>query len=55
MEILNLGIGDANQEGYACADPTPNAVLRIQRLRDNGNGSVSRHRQRGRVHLRRRA
>jgi hypothetical protein len=41
MEILNLGIGDANQEGYACGDPTPNAVLRIQRLRDNGNSTGS--------------
>jgi hypothetical protein len=37
MEILNLGIGAPNQEGAACGDPTPNAVLRIQRLRDNGN------------------
>jgi hypothetical protein len=36
-EILNLGIGAPNQEGAACADPTPNAVIRIQRLRDNGN------------------
>jgi hypothetical protein len=37
MEILNLGIGDRNQPGIGtqCADPTPNAVLRIQRLRDN--------------------
>jgi hypothetical protein len=37
MEWLNLGIGAANQEGTACPDPTPNAILRIQRLRDNGN------------------
>ncbi|HEY7172599.1 MAG TPA: hypothetical protein VH417_17220 [Vicinamibacterales bacterium] len=37
MEILNLGIGDKNQVGTICADPTPNAVLRIQRLRDNGS------------------
>ncbi len=36
MEILNLGFAAANQQGIACADPTPNAVLRIQRLRDNG-------------------
>jgi hypothetical protein len=37
IEILNLGIGDKNQIGTICADPTPNAVLRIQRLRDNGS------------------
>ena len=36
MEILNLGIGAPNQEGIICQDPTPDAVLRIQRLRDNG-------------------
>src|SRR5207237_970916 len=36
MEILNYGIGDRNQAGGACADPSPNAILRIQRLRDNG-------------------
>ncbi len=36
-DILNLGIGAANQDGYPCGDPSPNAVLRIQRLRDNGN------------------
>ena len=35
MEILNLGIGDRNQDGFQCADPTPDAVLRIQRLKDN--------------------
>lgn len=37
LEILNFGIGAANQQGAPCGDPTPNAVLRIQRLRDNGN------------------
>jgi hypothetical protein len=36
MEILNLGIGDKNQAGTICADPTQNAVLRMQRLRDSG-------------------
>jgi hypothetical protein len=36
MEILNLGIGAPNQLGKACGDPTPNAVLRLIRLRDNG-------------------
>ena len=35
-EILNLGFADSNSEGTICADPTPNAVIRIQRLRDNG-------------------
>ncbi len=44
MEILNYGIGarnivngagGANAGGAQCADPTPNAILRIQRLRDN--------------------
>jgi hypothetical protein len=39
-EILNLGIGAPNQDGFACGDPTPTAVLRIQRLRDNGNPTV---------------
>jgi hypothetical protein len=34
-EILALGIGAANQDGVLCADPTPHAILRIQRLRDN--------------------
>ncbi len=37
LEILNLGIGAPNQEGVLCADPTADAVIRIQRLRDNGN------------------
>ncbi len=36
MEILNLGIGAPNSGGAICDDPTPDAVLRIQRLRDNG-------------------
>jgi hypothetical protein len=36
MEILNWGFADKNQEGDICDDPTPNAILRIQRLRDNG-------------------
>jgi hypothetical protein len=39
MEILNLGIGAPNQRMVPCADPTPNAVIRIQRLADNGGGS----------------
>ena len=36
MEWLNLGIGAPNQLGKACGDPTPNAILRLSRLRDNG-------------------
>jgi hypothetical protein len=45
MEILNYGISGPNLAagGAICADPTPNAILRIQRLRDNtvngANGS----------------
>ena len=41
MEILNLGIGAPNQDGTQCDDPTPHAVLRLQRLRDNGGGSAN--------------
>ena len=36
LELLNLGFAGRNQAGHLCADPTPNAVLRFQRLRDNG-------------------
>ncbi len=36
MELLNLGFAGRNQEGEICTDPTPNAVIRLQRLRDNG-------------------
>ena len=39
MEILNLGIADNNQEGELCGDPNPNAVIRLQRHRDNGGGT----------------
>ncbi len=39
MEILNYGIGAPNIGGTACADPTPRAILRMQRLRDNGNAA----------------
>ncbi|MGC4085050.1 MAG: pilus assembly PilX N-terminal domain-containing protein [Vicinamibacterales bacterium] len=35
MEILNQGIAGPNLAGVSCGDPTPNAILRIQRLRDN--------------------
>ena len=33
MEILNLGFNWTNQEGGICADPTPTAIIRLQRLR----------------------
>jgi hypothetical protein len=36
MEILNYGIGGPNLAGFSCGDPTPNAIVRLQRLRDNG-------------------
>jgi hypothetical protein len=35
-EILSYGIAAKNQTGSICADPTPAAILRLQRLRDNG-------------------
>ena len=37
MEILNYGISGPNLSGRACGDPTPNAIIRIQRLRDNSD------------------
>ncbi len=39
LELLNLGFAGRNQQGDPCADPTPNAVVRFQRLRDNGLGA----------------
>jgi hypothetical protein len=36
MEVLNWGFGARNQDGQLCDDPTPNAIIRLQRLRDNG-------------------
>lgn len=36
LEWLNLGFAGPNQQGGACADPTPNAIIRFQHLRDNG-------------------
>jgi hypothetical protein len=35
-DILGLGFAGPNQEGAICADPTADAVLRMQRLRDSG-------------------
>jgi hypothetical protein len=52
-EILNYGIGAPNQRivsqdplnpglsGFACGDPTPNAILRLQRLRDNSTATTA--------------
>lgn len=37
LELLQLGFADRPWgSGDVCADPTPNAVIRFQRLRDNG-------------------
>jgi hypothetical protein len=36
LEILNLGFAWRNQQGDDCGDPTPDAVIRMIRLRDNG-------------------
>jgi hypothetical protein len=46
-DILNLGIAGKNLSVAGCTDPNPDAVIRIEHLRDNpsgggcGNGSVS--------------
>jgi hypothetical protein len=39
MEILNWGFAGPNQAGATCGDPTPNAIIRLQRLRDTANPS----------------
>ena len=39
LEMLNYGVGDANDQGFACGDPTPNAIVRLQRFRDNTGGA----------------
>ena len=41
QEILSYGIGGPNLAGSDCGDPTPNAILRLQRLRDNGNALLT--------------
>ena len=40
-DILNLGIASKNQwpVGATCADPNTNAIIRLQRLRDNADGN----------------
>jgi len=37
-EILRLGIASSNLAGTICGEPTADAILKIQRLRDNGGG-----------------
>ena len=37
-ELLTLGIASTNLAGTICGNPTPNTILKIQRLRDNGGG-----------------
>ncbi len=39
-EFLRYGISGPNLAGKACGDPTPNAILRLQRLRDNAETGV---------------
>ncbi|MGB7220404.1 MAG: hypothetical protein WBD07_16520 [Vicinamibacterales bacterium] len=43
LQILNYGIGGPNLAGggQICDDPTPNAILRIQRLRDNAQNGAN--------------
>ena len=47
MEILNLGFAGPTRKATLCADPTPNAVIRLQRLRDNGRGGLRARRTPG--------
>ncbi|HET9833480.1 MAG TPA: hypothetical protein VFP91_17290, partial [Vicinamibacterales bacterium] len=41
VEILSLGIASTNLAGTICGNPTPDAILKIQRLRDNGGGACN--------------
>ncbi len=38
IEILRLGIASSNLKGTICGNPTPDTIIKIQRLRDNGGG-----------------
>lgn len=38
MEVLQLGIASDNLSGADCGDPNPDAIIRVQRLRDNPGG-----------------
>lgn len=40
MEWLRYGISGPNLAGRACGDPTPNAIIRLQRLRDNSESGA---------------
>jgi len=40
MEFLNYGISGPNLQGRPCDDPTPNAIIRLQRMRDNNEPSA---------------
>ena len=35
LELLNYGFADQNDGGTPCGDPTPYAIVRLQRFRDN--------------------
>lgn len=41
VEILNLGVAGRNLGQAACPDPAPNAVLRLQRIRNRPVGGVA--------------
>lgn len=41
LEILNYGIAGPSLTGSACGLPTPNAILRLERLRDSGNNACT--------------
>jgi hypothetical protein len=36
LEWLNYGFAGPNMQGDPCGDPTPNAIIRLMRYRDNG-------------------
>ena len=40
LEFLNYGISGPNLKGVVCDDPTPNAIIRLQRMRDNNEPSA---------------
>jgi hypothetical protein len=40
-EILAWGIAASNVGGVICSDPNPNAIIRLQRLKDNGTGTAA--------------
>jgi hypothetical protein len=41
LEILNLGIAGRNIANIACAEPAPDAVLRLQRVRNNPAAGIA--------------